>query len=214
MLIKKIALALYLIMLASVLSVGQDMRDIFDTKTTITWLGLDFTGAKFIGDREKFGSESDTRNVIEAWNKLMITEAEKYDVAAAIDKVKVENGTQVTIDNNAQLDLSQIFSENSKDHIRLKEEHIAEIISSYDYQGKTGIGLMFNVETFNKTNVEGVVWITFINLDSKEIFFTERLTAPPGGFGVRNYWAGCIKSILEKMGKKEFEMWRKKYYRP
>ena len=214
MVIKKIALALYLVMLASVLSVGQDMRDIFDSKSTITWLGLDFTGAKFIGDREKFGSESDTRTLLEAWNKLMIAEAEKYDVAAAINKVKVEKGIQVTIDNNAQLDLSQIFSEDSKDHIRLKGEHIAEIISSYDYQGKTGIGLMFNVETFNKTNVEGVVWITFINLDSKEIFFTERLTAPPGGFGVRNYWAGCIKSILEKMKKKEFEMWRKKYYRP
>ncbi|MBL7858704.1 MAG: hypothetical protein JNM57_13535 [Cyclobacteriaceae bacterium] len=214
MLIKKIALTLYLIMLVSILTTAQDMRDIFDRKTSITWLGLDFTGAKFIGDREKFGSESDIRNTMEAWNNLLIKEADKYDIAAAIQKVKVENAIQVTIDNNAQLDLSEIFSENSKDHLRLKPEHIAEIISSYDYQGKSGIGLMFNVETFSKTNGEGVVWVTFINMDSREVFFTERLTAPPGGFGIRNYWAGCIKSILEKMTKKEFEMWRKKYYRP
>ena len=70
---------------------GQDKADVFNPSTEVTWLGLDFSGAKFIGDRERLGSESDIRHLIDAINELMITEADKYNVAAAIQRT---NGRQ------------------------------------------------------------------------------------------------------------------------
>ncbi len=190
---------------------AQEKRDVFNPSTEITWLGLDFSDAKFIGDRERLGSESDIRHLLDALNELMIKEADKYNVAAAIQKKKVENGTQVANEHNAELDVMTMISSDGKDHIHLKASDVEEIISNYDFKGLNGIGLIFNVESFNKIIEEGSIWITFVNMNTKEVLFTERLVAPPSGFGMRNFWAGSVNGVLTKIKKKEFENWRKKH---
>jgi hypothetical protein len=190
---------------------GQDKADVFNPSTEITWLGLDFSGAKFIGDRERLGSESDIRHLIDAINELMITEADKYNVAAAIQRKTVDNEIDITNEHNAELDVLAMISADGKDHIHLNPSQVEEIISSYDFKGKSGIGLMFNVESFNKLVEEGSFWITFVNMGSREVLFTERLTAPPSGFGMRNFWAGSVNGVLAKIKKKEFENWHKKH---
>jgi hypothetical protein len=193
---------------------AQTKSDVFKEDVPVTWLGLDFTSTKFIGDREKFGSESDVRHLLDAWNALIINEPDKYDVARAVDRKKVENATDVTKDHNAELDVMSMFSDEQKDYLRLKPSDVEQIVGEYDFKGKSGIGLMFIVESFSKPNEEGSIWVTFINMDNKEVLFSERMAAPPKGFGMRNFWAGCVYGILSKMEKKEFEMWRKKHFRP
>ncbi len=49
-------------------------------------------------------------------------------------------------------------------------------------------------------------------MDSKQVYFSERMIGKPLGFGLRNYWANAIYDILKLIRKREFEMWRKKYY--
>jgi hypothetical protein len=203
-----------LFIMSSAAAFAQTKSDVFKEDVTVTWLGLDFTSAKFIGDREKFGSESDVRHLLDAWNALIINEPEKFDVARAIDRKKVENAPDVTKDHNAELDVMSMFTDEQKDYLHVKPSDVEEIVAGYDFKGKSGIGLMFIVESFSKTNEEGSIWVTFINMDSKEVLFSERMTAPPKGFGMRNFWAGCVYGILQKMEKKEFEMWRKKHFRP
>jgi len=193
---------------------GQTKSDVFRKEVPVTWLGLDFTSTKLIGDRERYGSESDVRHLIDSWNDLILKEPDKFDIAKSIDRLKVEDAVDVTNENNAQLDVMSMFSDDEKDYLHIKQSDVAEIVANYDYKGKTGLGMMFIVESFNKINEEGSIWVTFINLDAKEVLFTERMVAPPKGFGMRNFWAGCIYTILVKMNKKEFEMWRKKHYRP
>lgn len=202
------------ILLVSSQAIAQTKSDVFVKDVPVTWLGLDFTSAKLIGDRERLGSESDVRRLLDAWNDLILAEPDKFDIAKAIGRVKVENVIAVTKEHNAELDVMTMFSDNEKDYLHIKMSDVEEIIAGYDFKDLSGIGLMFNVESFNKINVEGSVWITFINLGTKEVLFTERMVAPPTGMGLRNYWAGCIYEILTKTRKKEFEMWRKKHYRP
>lgn len=203
-----------LFILISSTAFGQTKSDVFKEDVPVTWLGLDFSTTKLIGDREKFGSESDVRHLLDAWNGLIINEPEKFDIAKSIDKKSVENAIAVTRDHNAELDVMSMFSDEPKDYLHVKPSDVEQIVSGYDFKGKTGIGLMFIVESFNKINEEGSIWVTFINMDSKEVLFSERMAAPPKGFGMRNFWAGCVYTILTKMEKKEFEMWRKKHYRP
>lgn len=193
---------------------AQTKSDVFNKDVPVTWLGLDFTSTKLIGDRERFGSESDVRHLLDAWNELILKEADKYDVARSISRPKVELAVEVTNENNTQLDVLSMFSNEEKDYLHMKTADVEMIISNYDFKGLSGIGLMFNVESFNKINQEGSIWVTFINMGTGEVIFTEREVAPPGGAGMRNYWAGCIRGILIKIQKKEFEMWRKKYFRP
>ncbi|HTE31284.1 MAG TPA: hypothetical protein VK666_12975 [Chryseolinea sp.] len=192
----------------------QGKSDVFKKEVPITWLGLDFTNTKLIGDRERFGSESDVRHLLEAWNSLILQEPDKFDVAKAVGRAKLENVVEVTNEHNAELDVMSMFSDSEKDYLHVKPADVEQIIAGYDYKGKTGIGLMFVVESFNKINEEGSIYVTFINMDSKEVLFTERLVAEPKGFGMRNFWAGCVYGVITKIQKKEFEMWRKKYFRP
>ncbi|HMG92781.1 MAG TPA: hypothetical protein VK589_22140 [Chryseolinea sp.] len=203
-----------LFILISPTTFGQTKSDVFKEDVTVTWLGLDFTSTKLIGDREKFGSESDVRHLLDAWNDLIINESDKFNVARAIDRKKVENAPDVAKEHNAELDVMAMFSEEPKDYLHVTPSDVEQIVADYDFKGKSGIGLMFIVESFSKLNEEGSIWATFINMDSKEVLFSERLTAPPKGFGMRNFWAGSVFGVLTKMEKKEFEMWRKKHFRP
>jgi hypothetical protein len=210
--ISKVVLVGILVMTSQ--AMAQSKSDVFVKEVPVTWLGLDFSYAKLLGDRERLGSESDVRHLIDAWNDLILAEPDKFDIAKAIGRVKVENEIQITKEHNVDLDVISMFSDEEKDYLHTKVSDVEELIAGYDFKDLSGIGLMFNVESFNKINVEGSVWITFINLSTKEVLFTERIVAPPTGMGLRNYWAGCIYEILTKIRKKEFEMWRKKHYRP
>ena len=210
--IKNLILLFSLLVASS--AIGQTKSDVFKKDVNVTWLGLDFTNAKLIGDRERFGSESDVRHLLDAWNDLILKEPDKFNIAKAIGRTKVENAVQVTKEHNADIDVMGMFSNEQKDYLHVKPADVEEIVSGYDFKDLSGIGLMFNVESFSKLNEEGSIWITFINLGTKEVLFAERLIAPPKGFGMRNFWGGCIYSILTKMEKKEFEMWRKKHYQP
>lgn len=207
-------LLFFLVFVASLNVSAQSKSDVFNKETEITWLGLDFSHAKLLGDREKYGSESDVKHLMNAWNELILNEPDKYNVAKAVGRSKVEKATDVTTDRNGEVDVQAMFTNDQKDYLHIQPSDIDGIVSSFDFKGKTGIGLVFIVETFSKPNEEGSIYVTFVNMGSKETLFSERLTAEPKGFGMRNFWAGCVYGVLTKMQKKEFESWRKKYYRP
>lgn len=192
---------------------AQSKNEVFLPETKVTWLGIDFTEAIFIGDREALGDEDRTKKFIESLNTLMIAEKDKYNIARAIDKPKVENRVDITTEHNRKLDVSLMYSDREKDYFHQTKDGIAKIVFDYEYADLHGIGLMFIVESFSKLNVEGLIWVTFIDMDTREVIFTERMASAPGGFGLRNYWAGSIHRIIERMTKKEFSMWRKKYFR-
>ncbi len=192
---------------------AQDMKDIFDEDKDITWLGLDFTSAKFIGDRQRLGTSSDIQRLLQSWNDLIMTENEKFGIGQYIGKTKVTSDFSVTKEHNAALDVLDMTSSDSKDEFHLRTSMIQEIINGYDFKDNQGVGVMFVVEAFNKTTEQGAAWITFVNLSTKEVFFAERITGNASGFGLRNYWGNSFYGMMKQIKKREFEMWRKKYYR-
>lgn len=212
--LKKTLIALLMIVLLSWNAViGQEMQDIFNPKADVTWLGLDFSAAKFIGDRERFGSHADVKQLMIAWNEVMGEEPDKFDMGLAIDKVRVKEDFTITDDHNAELDPADMFSNNEADYFHLRPNDILRIVAGYDFKGKSGIGVMVIIESFNKLKKEGSAWFTFVDMGKKDVFFSERVTGEPGGAGLRNYWINAVHDMMKKAQKKEFEMWRKKYYR-
>jgi len=193
---------------------AQTVNDIFDPNVPVTWLGWDLTGAIFIGDREKFGSQSDIQRLMKSWNELMDRERDKFSVGSMMRKKEpVIYKLDITINHNSELDISNILSEKSADHVHLRKDGVEQIVSSYNYEGLKGIGLMFNIESLNKTNNEASLWVTFVNMESGQVLLTERVTGSPSGGGLRNFWAGAIKEAMDHVKKKDFEAWRKKYQR-
>jgi len=194
-------------------AIAQDIKDVFDRKTKITWLGIDLTKAKFIGDRERFGSESDTRSLIESWNKLMRDEKDKYYIKSAVKKDETPaDGLDVTMEHNANVEVMDMYAPEEKEEPQhMTQADIQAIVSDYDFKGLRGQGVMFVVESFDKKRSKANIWVTFVDMDNKQVLFTEMLTGYPGGAGLRNYWAASIKVVMEKMRDKEFDKWRKKY---
>jgi hypothetical protein len=205
----KLLLSLFLFSLIS--ANAQTRRDIFDSSVEITWLGIDLSKAKLIGDRERYGSESDMRKLAEGWNDIFLKEPEKFNVARSLGRTQVKNAIEVTGDHNQQLDILSQYTDNKDEFGHMKLSDVDEVVADYDFSGLSGIGLMFIVESFSKPNGKASVWVTFINMDTKEVLLTEKLMGDPGGAGLRNYWANACYDILQKMKAKDFPRWRKAY---
>jgi hypothetical protein len=187
----------------------QSAKDVFDEKTPITWLGLDFTGAKFVGDREKIGSEEDLHKLMTAWNNLMLNEPEKFDVGKALHRLPLKQAVDIAIAHNEKLNLQGTMTSAEGSH--LSKDDVARIVASYDFGTQHGIGVLFVVDSFSKIEEEGLVWIAFIDMDKKELIFANRMTAKPVGFGIRNYWAGAIYGMLKKIRLDYYDKWKKNY---
>jgi hypothetical protein len=193
-------------------STAQTKADVFDAATDVTWLGLDFSKAQFLGNAYQFGEAGEITNsqlvntYIPSWNQLFITEAKKFDVAGAIRRTAVNYYLDATAKSNSEIK-NNFFINNSADLILLNEKEIANLVKGYNFQqSNTGIGLMFIVERLDKSQNSLTAWITFINLKTKTVLLTVRESGKPMGFGFRNFWAGGFYNILKNL-KSDFRKW-------
>ncbi|MBL7931607.1 MAG: hypothetical protein JNL60_06890 [Bacteroidia bacterium] len=74
---------------------------------------------------------------------------------------------------------------------------------------KEGLGLVFIVESFDKSYHRGNYWIVFFDIQSRKILFSDYCSGSPSGFGLRNYWAGSLKHVLAEIQILRYNMWKK-----
>ena len=204
------------LVVACVLSISlraETKADIFNPAVPITWLGLDFSQLVFIGSATQYHDAGtvtgdDLRNkYFPGWNELVINEKEKYNVADAVHRTEVTYATEVTAKANKQIPDHDFFSTNESDFQKLTEQKIGDLVKKYDFQGKTGIGLMFFVDGMNKSAAKASVWVTFVDMKTKKVLFTEHEVEKSGGFGFRNYWAKSFYNVLITI-KSNFKSWQ------
>jgi hypothetical protein len=92
--------------------------------------------------------------------------------------------------------------------LRLAKSDIESIVKGYNFEGKKGIGLMFIMESMNKSAKQGNMYVTFIDMASRKVLFTERMSGEAGGFGFRNYWVRPVSEVIEKIQKSKYKQWR------
>ncbi|MBL7764698.1 MAG: hypothetical protein JNJ58_01290 [Chitinophagaceae bacterium] len=212
---KKIALFLLLqmVLIGSKSAMAQlSADDVFKTKVPVTWLGIDFSEVRFIGPASGWGevstkSPTEMRdNYFPAWNNLIANEPKNFRVEEAVSRPSVEYAIEVTAKANEKSNKKEIFSESISDYQLLKEDDIKAMVKKYDFKGKTGLGFCLIAEGMSKGREEASFWVTFVDMDSKKVLYTKRVTGKAGGFGFRNYWAGSVKSVFKTM-KKDFLKW-------
>jgi len=177
---------------------SANAQDIFDNQEPVTWLGLDFSNLKLIKDDEKITDEELQNKYFPGWNDLILLEPKKYDVARAINRAAVENSIDAVTKVNAGAK-SNFITNDAKAFEHLDEAKIKSIVKKYDLKGKSGIGLVFVVEAMDKAHKEASIWVTFINMQTKEVLLAKPLIGESGGFGFRNYWAGSINKVLKQL---------------
>jgi hypothetical protein len=216
---KKIILTA-LVLISAFATWAQTRADVFNDETPITFLGFDFSQAKFIGHASSFKDAGEVSNsemkdkYIPGWEDLVNVDGKDYyRVADAVHRSDVKFAVDVTEKMNKKIAGKNFFSDDMKDYPSLSESTIAAQVKKYDFAGNTGIGMIIFVEGMHKAEDKGgdsyaTVWITFVDMKSKKVLFTAKEQGKPGGFGFKNYWAGAWKNVL-KAAKSDWKNWKK-----
>jgi hypothetical protein len=181
---------------------SQSKAQVFDGQTPIFWLGLDFTQAKFIGEPIDYGKAEEVNNerishfYTRSWNYLFMDQPKKFDVAKAVHRATVQYRIEVTqkVDDTIKKDF---FTKDAARFKTLTEQNIGDLVKNYDYQGNSGIGMLFFVDGVSKANSQEGVWVTFVDMKSKTLLYTTYVIGKSGGMGFRNNWADAVYKILQ-----------------
>jgi hypothetical protein len=196
---KNIILIFTAALLMSISSFGQD-SEIYKTHE-IYWLGIDYNHCYFITSYD-FPSPSELYNRLGAWNVLIFNERDKYlDKSFPNKHITIASNfiNQLNTDVNIK---SQIVDDLSKTN-HLTETDIPDIVKKYNIPSDlTGIGLILIAESYSKPDEEGYYYIAFIDLKSKKVLATEKMSGKVGGFSFRNYWARTYYNVLKQVGKR------------
>jgi hypothetical protein len=184
---------------------AQTKDDILNENADITFLGLDFSQTKFIGDAANFGDAGEVTNndfrdkYIPGWAALYIDEQKKYDISKLLDyKKDIPYDLDITAKANESLGKKDFFSSNLDDYKKLTEDNINGIVKKYNFQGKKGVGMIVFVEGMSKGKKEAGGWVTFVDMGSKKVLLTVYETGKAEGFGFKNYWAKAFYNIVKE----------------
>jgi hypothetical protein len=182
------------------------MSDLFNGKAKLTFLGLDFTQAKYIG-KIGFTDPSAIKNQhMVSWNNLIELEPKKFSLQKAFalkdDMYASKVEDMVKLNKTANVD-----DNITDDDYSITEDQVKKSVSRYSLSEKDGIGLVYVVESLNKTEEKLYAWVTFIDLKTKKVLYTEKVDGKAGGFGFRNFWAGGVYKINNTIDSKLFKKW-------
>lgn len=186
---------------------AQKTSDILNPSVPMVYLGIDFSEARVINDFSATAYDIKNR-YFQSINQVVITESKKYDWEKNLERSNISSEISITQEVNEKIDESKISSTNSEDAERLKQADIQRLVSRYDTKGKKGVGLVVIMESLNKSGESASMYITFIDLASKKLLYTERMVEKAGGFGFRNYYASTVYKAMETIKKKKLKSWR------
>ena len=204
-LLKNLTLA---ILLMTTVFVQAQPTNIFDPKLPVVWLGMDVTKAKFVGTIIEFGTPEKHKEVIDGWNNVLMMQPDKFNVRNFFKKQTVVPNFASTMASNRTVDFAANITPALDAKYTLTKSDIQKIMDGYDFTNLSGLGLILNVESFDRTKEKATMWVTFVNLNSGEVIFTDRKTSSPGGAGVRNYWVNSALDLMERISKKDWEAWK------
>ncbi len=179
-----------------------------------TWLGIDFSHAKFIGDFAQFNTSGNKGpaglrdEFFVRWNDLIMKEPAKYDIAGMLRKGGVGMDFRMINKVNAATAPENMPA---MEGVEFSKEDIQGFINNYSMEPNEGVGIMFVCEYLNKMQAFGVYHVVILNLSTKEILIHERLGGKAGGIGLRNYWARSYFEVIKQVKSSYFNHWRKQY---
>jgi hypothetical protein len=188
---------------------AQNPTSVFETES-IVYYGIDFSHAHLVGDFGYVSGNDLKTKMFPAWNDIVIQEQDKFDLKTALKKKEVYFDLVPVSKKNSESDPFAILSR--KPNHRLSQSMLAEAVSSYEPGSKEeGVGLVFIVEELNRNVDHASIYVTFFDIRTKKILFSEEMVGDPGEAGLRHYWAHAIGSILESIRKYDYKKWKEKY---
>lgn len=190
---------------------AQSAADIFNSsKTDITWLGVDFTQVKVVGEMGTV-SPSELISLFEKINGVIINEPEKYNFKEALNKGDIPYDLGPVNKLNGDIDTENVLTSSSAEKGRITEALIAKLVKNYSLKKAEGVGLVIFMETLDKPSETGTMWVTFFRLSDHTVLLTEKMSGKAAGFGFRNHWARPVYEVIKQIKKTQYKAWKAKY---
>jgi hypothetical protein len=194
---------------------AQTEKDLFRPDVKVTWLGIDYSHVKIIGNFAEFfdAGEKSTWQIRDAyfpqWNAIILDEPAKYDIRGMLRKGDIEFDLEMIAAINAQTPLEEMEAYKT---VRFSEEDIQSFIKPYDLKGREGIGIVFIAECLNKNALEAWYHFVAIDMPTGRVLIHERLRGQPSGIGLRNYWANSLHKVIRNIRDYYYWEWRKQAF--
>ncbi len=187
---------------------AQSVSAIFKSDVPLTWLGIDFSHARYSGNT---GGDNPAVMVeyFQKINKLILDEPVRYDLKKTFHKESVINQLEMVAKINASIDTSQLITTKTVDYYRITKDKIAQHVKNYDTGNLQGLGVIIIIEDLNKTWEQASMWVTYFDMQTREVLLTEKISGTASGLGFRNHWAAPVNEVLNKVQTQEYKKWRK-----
>lgn len=212
----KKSILLSLLIVFSSLSFSQDLKSLFNRDTEITWLGVDYSHVKIIGEFAHYFT-ADSKDAVEirdmffpAWNYLIQGERDKYDFRPMLRKRDVFYDIGMIMDINEATNTDSLRAHSSP---RYSTKDIEKFVSKYDFskiRNTDGVGILFIAESMDKYSVEAYYHFVAVNMETGDILLQDRIRGEPQGFGIRNYWAGSFYHVMRQIEDRYYGRWKEK----
>jgi len=177
---------------------GNDSKRVYQANE-ITFLGLDYTSALFVG-RGGFKNPIGIKRLTNSWNEILMTEYDKYSIERSF-WVKAKYNLEIVHERNQSINYEERIIDFELSSPNLKREDLDSIIASYPEFNDKGVAMVLIVDSYRKYEEKGYYHIVFFDLESKKILDTYLTSGRAAGFGMRNYWARTTKNAIQNGGK-------------
>lgn len=162
-------------------------------KSNTTYLGLDYTYARFINRAAFTDQQAIKDKFIWQWNHMLDLEPEKYDFNKFTENSKSDIFLDIMDERNKTIDPAVLIQDEYYD-INMKD--IPAIVDEINFGDLKGLASFFLVGTYNKNALMATYYFVLYDIDAGTILFTKKYSTKPGGFGLRNYWARTYYNVL------------------
>lgn len=178
----------------------------FLTRREITWLGVDFSKAKFTRSGFEMTQEI-MRRYFNDWNMLIISDQKKYDVRMSFRKPVMQYDLSWVSKKNKVLKINNVISDFITVDAIQTDESIINYVQSNLLPFVTTYGLLFIVESFDDLTKLGTVWVVIVNTETNQVVLCDKFIKSPSGFGLRNYWGRVFYNLFFDIQKYAFLRW-------
>jgi len=137
---KKLIILLLSCFTLNMVSAQTTMSNLFDGTTKVTFLGLDFTQAKFIG-QDGFNDPAKIKTYyLQEWNNKLVEEYDKYNLMSVL---RIKNYTTEVDDLILLNDGYNVEANIINGTYSITEKEVAKSVSRYKLSNTEGMGISY-----------------------------------------------------------------------
>ena len=186
--------------------INAELFSDFLTHREVTWLGVDFSKAKFTRSGFQLTQEV-LQRYFNDWNMLIISDQKKYDVRMSFRKPVMQYDLSWVTKRNKAVKINNLLSEFITIDAVYSDEAIMGYVQGSIFPQVSEYSILFIVESFDEHTKLGTVWVVIVHSSTRQVVLCEKFMKTPSGFGLRNYWGRVFYNLFFDIQKYAFPRW-------